>query len=62
MREEVLKVEDLWARYSKKQSYILKGIDFSLKGGEIVGVLGPSGSGKSTLLKTIAGIVPTERG
>ncbi|PNV81022.1 MAG: spermidine/putrescine ABC transporter ATP-binding protein [Fervidicoccus sp.] len=62
MRGEVLKVEDLWARYSKKQSYILKGIDFSLKGGEIVGVLGPSGSGKSTLLKTIAGIVPTERG
>ena len=37
---------------------ILKGVDFSAKGGELMGLLGPSGCGKSTLLKAVAGILP----
>ena len=32
---------------------ILKGIDFSLKNKEFLGIIGPNGSGKSTLLKCI---------
>ncbi len=32
---------------------VLKGIDFSVKKGEVVVVIGPSGSGKSTLLRCI---------
>lgn len=35
---------------------------FSVKAGEIVGVVGPSGSGKSTLLATIAGAALPARG
>ena len=31
---------------------VLDNIDFNLKKGEIVGLIGPSGSGKSTLIKT----------
>lgn len=62
MKEEVLRIEDLWVRYSNRQSYALKGVSLSLRRGEILGILGPSGSGKSTLLKAVAGIVPVERG
>lgn len=39
----------------------LRGIDFEVQKGEILGVLGQNGSGKSTLLRAIAGIyVPDE--
>jgi putative ABC transport system ATP-binding protein len=38
----------------------LRGIDLSIDGPEIVGIVGPSGSGKSTLLNILGGIdVPT---
>ena len=33
--------------------HVLKGIDFSVKPGEVVCVVGPSGSGKSTLLRCL---------
>ena len=41
---------------------ILKGVDFSVKSGELMGLLGPSGCGKSTLLKVVAGILPPKSG
>lgn len=34
----------------------LKGIDFSVKRGEMVGVMGPSGCGKTTLLNCLSGL------
>lgn len=37
---------------------ILKGVNLSLKQGEVLGVAGESGCGKSTLIKTILGITP----
>ncbi len=40
----------------RKSLPVLKGIDLTVKEGEIVGLLGPSGSGKSTLLH-IAGLL-----
>lgn len=46
---------------SHKSLWVLKHIDFSIKRGEIFGVIGPNGSGKTTLLKIISGILqPTE--
>ena len=36
---------------------VLQGLDFALRPGEIVAVMGRNGSGKSTLLKTLVGLV-----
>lgn len=41
---------------------VLESVDFTLREGEIVALLGPSGSGKSTLLRLMAGLLPADAG
>ncbi len=41
---------------------VLEGVDFALREGEIVALLGKSGSGKSTLLRILAGLIPADHG
>ena len=40
----------------------VNGIDFSIRRGEILGLLGPNGSGKSTTMKMILGILKPDAG
>jgi iron complex transport system ATP-binding protein len=55
----VLHTVGLTAGYPRKP--ILEGIEFDLKEGELVSLIGLNGSGKSTLMRTIAGLqVPLE--
>lgn len=41
---------------------VLDGVDFEVKSGEVVGILGPSGSGKSTLLRCINHLEDVDNG
>ncbi|KAH8923770.1 P-loop containing nucleoside triphosphate hydrolase protein [Atractiella rhizophila] len=50
-------VENLSVRYSPDLPMVLKGISFSVKPGEKVGVVGRTGSGKSTLAMALLRIV-----
>ncbi|MGN0072160.1 MAG: amino acid ABC transporter ATP-binding protein [Atopobiaceae bacterium] len=43
-------------------NHVLKGVDLSVKKGEIVVILGPSGSGKTTFLRTINFLDPADEG
>jgi len=47
---------------NKNNNWVLKDINFSLRPGELVGLLGPSGCGKTTLLRLIAGFEKPQRG
>lgn len=40
----------------------IRGVSFSARHGEAVGILGTNGSGKSTLLSALAGLLPAESG
>lgn len=60
----VLEGKGVVKRYRERAATIeaLRGVDFHLNDGEILGVAGESGSGKSTLLKLIAGLEPPTSG
>jgi D-xylose transport system ATP-binding protein len=50
---ELLRLEDISMRYGVVQA--LDGVNFSIRPGEIVALLGDNGAGKSTLIKIISG-------
>jgi len=60
MSETLIDVKGLNSFYGA--SHILRNIDFEVKRGETIGLMGRNGMGKSTLLKSIMGIVKPRSG
>jgi branched-chain amino acid transport system ATP-binding protein len=56
----VLSVNDLQAWYG--ESHILHGINFDVKAGEVVTLLGRNGAGKTSTLKSVMGIIGKRTG
>lgn len=54
--DEILAVSGLSAGYRGRA--VLRGIDLSLRRGDMLGLLGANGSGKSTLIRAITGQIP----
>lgn len=55
---EILKIKDINKTYGKGEAKVeaIKNMNFSVKKGEFIAIIGASGSGKSTLLNIIGGI------
>jgi branched-chain amino acid transport system ATP-binding protein len=56
----LLTVRDLNAWYD--ESHILHGVDFDVRAGEVITLLGRNGAGKTTTLKSVMGIVARRTG
>ena len=56
----VLQVRNLDAGYGPLQ--VLFDVEFEVKRGEVLALLGTNGAGKSTLLKTVSGLIMPDRG
>lgn len=61
MRPVILEAEHLSFQYTKKRK-ILKDINFQIREGEMVSIVGTNGAGKSTLAKVICGFVNEDEG
>ena len=56
--ETMIKVSDLCKTYivEKSQNNVLRNVNFEVKKGDMIAIMGPSGSGKSTLLYSVSGM------
>lgn len=55
-------VELRGVRVAYGDTLVLDGIDFEIRGGDFVGIIGPNAGGKTTLLKVMLGLVHPQRG
>ncbi len=58
----VARVRGLAFAYGGSDRPALRGVDLTVRGGEVLVLEGPSGGGKSTLLRALAGLVPDFHG
>jgi branched-chain amino acid transport system ATP-binding protein len=58
--DSIIDARDLHSFYGA--SHILHGVDFSVRAGEAVGLMGRNGMGKTTLIRTLIGHVEPRRG
>lgn len=59
---EEIRVHGLTFRYPNTEREVLKDVNFEVRKGQFVGIVGTVGSGKSTLVKVISKLYPVERG
>jgi len=56
----LLEIKGLSKSYDGRE--VVKGVDLSVKRGEIVGLLGPNGAGKTTTFYMVVGVIPPNSG
>ncbi|PIE20929.1 MAG: ABC transporter ATP-binding protein, partial [Proteobacteria bacterium] len=60
MSAVVIRCEGLGKRFG--DAWVLRDVDFEVRRGEVLGVIGPGGHGKSVLLKCFAGLLAPDEG
>ena len=55
-----LRAEALYKSYGKRS--VVRGIEFHVEPGEVVGLLGPNGAGKTTSFHMIVGLIRPDKG
>jgi energy-coupling factor transport system ATP-binding protein len=60
-QDEVLEIKNIWFSYPDGKAS-LQDINFTVKKGEIIAILGENAAGKTTLLKILAGLIKPGRG
>ena len=58
----MIKVENVSFKYKNSDKKILDNLNFEVKDGEIIVIVGQNGSGKSTIGKLISGIIKLKQG
>ncbi|MCA9167636.1 MAG: ABC transporter ATP-binding protein [Planctomycetales bacterium] len=56
----MIRVKDFHKAYD--ETIAVKGLNFEVAPGSILGLIGPNGAGKTTTLRTLSGIIPPSRG
>ena len=57
-----IKIESLSFAYPSTNEQILNGLDFEIKKGEYIGIVGKSGAGKTTFVDILLGLLPPSTG
>ena len=60
MSTPLLTVSEIHTYYG--DSYVLQGVSFTLRKGQIAAILGRNGMGKTTLIRSVAGLTPPRNG
>ena len=60
--ETVVTVSDAWFRYTPDAPDVLRGLELTVRRGELFAILGGNGAGKSTTLRLLAGLQKPYRG
>ena len=60
--EPAVTAEGLWFRYDRDGADVVRGLDLTLRCGELLALLGGNGAGKSTTLALLAGLLAPQRG
>jgi len=57
-----VKFDNVWFKYRKDTPWVIKGVDFKIKAGEKIAIVGENGVGKTTLIKLFARYYDPEKG